>query len=395
MFSIKPLFNASLLTSIIFAIQNTFALNFVPKVGFTSDDNQLFPSYIISNAGNQAITQGATNNVTEISESPDGLIAIELISEVSQNVKIEVSAGEMIKTSSWEGQVEKDKPYIIRPLIDWNYNYLNKLNQPTVVNIEYKLYADGKLLASKKAQAKVRTINDVAFGYIKNNQFVSLADYFAAYVNENHPWIDSILKEALKTKQVQSFNGYQSGDTQEVTQQVFAIWNVMQKMGFKYSSITTSSGSSSKIYSQSVRFLDQSLKSNQANCVDGTVLFASILYKIGITPFLVLEPGHMYLGYFSGANNTNLVFLETTAMGMINMKDFGDDSQVLGAMTVLLGADSQNSASAKSFNIASEVAHKRFFANKSKYLQRNAGYTLISIKEARDKGINPINFISE
>lgn len=395
MLSIKPLIKISLIASIVFAIQSTFALNFSPKVGFTADDNQLFPSYIISNAGNQAITQGTANNVTEISESPDGLIAIELINDASQSVKIEVSAGEMIKTSSWEGQVEKDKAYIIRPLIDWNYNYLNKLNQPTVVNIEYKLYADSKLLASKKAQAKVRTINDVAFGYVKNNQFVSLADYFAAYVNENHPWIDSILQEALKTKQVQSFSGYQSGDPQDVTQQVFAIWNVMQKMGFKYSSITTSSGSSSKIYSQSVRFLDQSLKSNQANCVDGTVLFASILYKIGITPFLVLEPGHMYLSYFLDSKSSIPAFLETTAMGTINVKDFGDDSKVLGAMTVLLGADSQNSASVKSFNMASEVAHKRFFANKPNYQQRNVGYTVISIKGARDKGINPINFISE
>ena len=37
------------------------------------------------------------------------------------------------------------------------------------------------------------------------------------------------------------------------------------------------------------RFLEQSIRNTQANCVDGTVLFASVLYKLGISPVLVLE----------------------------------------------------------------------------------------------------------
>ena len=32
---------------------------------------------------------------------------------------------------------------------------------------------------------------------------------FAAYVNENHPYLDKILKEALATKITDAFDGYQ------------------------------------------------------------------------------------------------------------------------------------------------------------------------------------------
>lgn len=377
------------------AMQAAFALELTPRVGLTGKDNQIFPSYVISMAGNSPLASSSQSEGEVVSESPDGIVSVGLVSESSQNVRVEISSGDVIRKSVWEGTVEKDKPYLIRPLIDWNYDYLNRLNQPTVINIEYKAFVDGKQVLSKKAQARVRSINDVAFGYVKNNQFVSLANFFAAYVNENHPWIDTILKEALKTGQVDSFDGYQSGDPQKVTQQVFAIWNVMQKLGFKYSSITTSSGSSPVIYSQYVRFLDQSLKATQANCVDGTILFSSILRKIGIDPFLVLEPSHMYLGYYLDSNHKMPTLLETTAMGIVNLKEFSDDSTVLGALNVIMGADSKDSASAKTFNNAVEIARNRLIANKSNYAQHKLGYMSVDIKEARDSGINPINYVGE
>ena len=55
---------------------------------------------------------------------------------------------------------------------------------------------------------------------------------FAAYVNENHPLIDPILREALDTGIVNAFDGYQAGDEDDVYAQVFAVWNVIQRRGF-------------------------------------------------------------------------------------------------------------------------------------------------------------------
>ena len=145
---------------------------------------------------------------------------------------------------------------------------------------------------------------------------------YAAYVNESHPMIDGILQEALKTKIVDGFSGYQSEDPDEVIQQVYAIWTALQKRGIKYSSITTPSAHSETVFSQSVRFLDESLQYTQANCVDGSVLLASILYKIEINPFLIVVPGHMYLGFYLDEKNETIACLETTMLSEGKGKGF-------------------------------------------------------------------------
>jgi hypothetical protein len=143
-----------------------------------------------------------------------------------------------------------------------------------------------------------------------------LSYLFAGYVNESHPFIQKVLQEALQYKAVNGFYGYQVGP-EGVRLQVFALWNVLQREHFHYSSITTPSAASPSghVYSQAVRFMGQSIDSQQANCVDGSVLFASILYKIGIEPVLVLKPGHMFVGYYIDRNHKQFEFLESTMLG--------------------------------------------------------------------------------
>ena len=129
----------------------------------------------------------------------------------------------------------------------------------------------------------------------------------------------------LNIHAVNQFAGYQGGQ-QGVEMQVFAIWNVLQRRHMHYSSTATASAESpwgwvsakipdGRVVSQTVRFLDQSINSQQANCIDGAVLFASVLYKIGIDPLLVILPGHAFVGYYVDAEHLHPQFLETTLVG--------------------------------------------------------------------------------
>ena len=55
-----------------------------------------------------------------------------------------------------------------------------------------------------------------------------------------------------------------------------------------------------------------------ANCIDGALLFASILENIGFEPVLHLVPGHAYVGVRSApqASGTGVTwFIETTMVG--------------------------------------------------------------------------------
>ena len=52
-----------------------------------------------------------------------------------------------------------------------------------------------------------------------------------------------------------------------------------------------------------------------ANCVDASVLFASILRRIGLRPVLVFRPGHCFTGFYDAAEGGRIVAFETTLLG--------------------------------------------------------------------------------
>jgi hypothetical protein len=219
---------------------------------------------------------------------------------------------------------------------------------------------------------------------------------FAAYVNENHPQLDKILQEALATKIVDSFDGYQANDPADVVKQVFAIWAALQKHGIQYSSVTETPGGSATVNSQFVRFLDQSIAMTQANCVDGTVLFASLLRKVGINPALVAKPDHMYLGFYlnSGQNDEELELfgLETTMIGAELGESESELPDVLANIEADLSDRARNSKAWKSFAAAVMAANADLDQNDDKFDAGDPNWQIIDLAEARDKGIMPISF---
>jgi hypothetical protein len=104
--------------------------------------------------------------------------------------------------------------------------------------------------------------------------------------------------------------------------QVAAIWKVLHDRGFQYSSITTTStNSTNALVSQAVRTFDNSMKTQQANCVDGTVVFASLLRAINISTVMVLTHNHCFLGFYTSRKRDKIVYLETTMLSNSDIID--------------------------------------------------------------------------
>jgi len=103
----------------------------------------------------------------------------------------------------------------------------------------------------------------------------------------------------------------------EVRQQVKAIYTALKAKGITYSSETVSFPSGS----QRIRFPTDALSEASANCIDGSVLMASALEKIGIEPLLILVPGHCFLGWRELSGSTQCEFLETTMIGTSTFED--------------------------------------------------------------------------
>ena len=191
--------------------------------------------------------------------------------------------------------------------------------------------------------------------------------------------------EALDTRIVNRFLGYQGG-AEVVDRQVYALWNVLQKRKFRYSSVSNTSLSSNVVFSQRVRTFDDALESSQINCVDGSVLFASLLRAINIEPILVRTPGHMFVGYYTDSSHKDMNFLETTMIGDVDLDDFFPDEQLDSTMV----GKSQNQMSRITFDKSKEYANKKYAQNKEGIHSGKLNYMFLEISKEVRRRIQPI-----
>jgi hypothetical protein len=313
--------------------------------------------------------------------------------EAKSRVSVEFSIEGFMKPSRWEGQLTKVAETVnVYPKANWDYEALLKVREERPVNLVMKISINGKALPDHTETCVMKSVNDCPFynlwdGEEEDEQEVEDFSFmFAAYVNENHPWIGGLLKEALETDIVDSFDGYQSEDPEKVHDQVFAIWHVLQRRGIRYSDISTTTPED-MVVSQTVRFLDESIESKQANCVDGSVLMASVLKKIGLEPFLVMVPGHCFLAYMDGeGDDAELVGLETTMLGNDKLKALKDVPNLAPA-----ALKKEYAKSAKTFRSAIKAGNESLEEHADAFDSGDdPDIQLISISDARADGIRPL-----
>lgn len=280
--------------------------------------------------------------------------------------------------------------YIIYPDILWRYNALRDNEQAEPISVVSNVEVDGKDLGQKVRTFSVRSINECLLGFNKQlpdgrTRYVSTRLFYAAYVNEENPLIDKVLREALNTRIVRRFLGYQS-TPEMVDKQVYALWYVLQKRNFKYSSVSYSSLSSNVVYAQRVRTFEDALNSSQINCVDGSVLFASLLRAINITPVLVQMPGHMFVGYYTDSAKKNLTFLETTMIGDVDLDDYFPDEKLDSTRTT----KSQGEMSRLTFEKSKEYALREYMRVKDKVQANKPNYLFVEINKNVRRNVQSI-----
>jgi hypothetical protein len=312
--------------------KKTYTFKFDPIVEFYG---QAFPVQILSTATTKKNLDGTNRMMKSTSYIGDtlGNFGARISGlQKGDTIRVEVQSKYFIKPSPLQVTLDSDKTVEVFPAIKYNYDNLRRLKQPREEEVSWTLYINNNLSKKVSKIVDFRSLNEVPFLVLSRWDKQRGLDHsymFAAMVNENAPFIDSvILKAGINSNAIShfsgvndnSFAGYQdvNGDgnsTIEAKSQVFAIWYVLQNRKMRYSNIPATSNESDKVISQNVRSIEESFKNQQANCVDGSVLFASVLRKIGIDPVLVLVPGHMFIGFFTDSGHGNLCFLETTMLG--------------------------------------------------------------------------------
>jgi hypothetical protein len=341
-------------------------------------DNEIYPSYLV------AIANLGRNDAEEanVFGYRDGVVGVYVKSprddsQVRLTLKIDEVADEQTFTYLLpnQGQV-----YLLLPYVAWNWKALRNSRQARPANCHFTLAVNDSPPENYNQVVTVRSINEALLGFEseypgEERSWVPTNFVLASYVNEDHPWIDQVLREALDTGIVSSFDGYQSGDTNQVLGQIWSIWYTLQRRGFRYSSISQSASGGDKTFDQHVRLFQESITTAQANCVDGTVMLASILRKIGIESGIVTVPGHCFL-VFRLAPDARQSGLETTMIGAVDLSDSPPTSDP---------NDPGRQASLQNFLAAVTSGTDEFGQNLSKIVNSESpAYSLTMIKDARE-----------
>ena len=381
----------ALIALLVVVVAGSFWLNTAPfRSVFERTDElggNIFPSSILSVATTDAqVIVPADSLYVGNSKS---CISIRIRSgKAYSRVRIEVAETPFFSRSVSEFVLAKPRTeYTIYPDIIWNYEALKNNNQAEPVSVAVKVEMNDKDLGQRVRTFSVRSINECLLGYVTNGtKFHDTGIFFAAYVNEENPMIDKLLREALNTRIVNRFLGYQGGNAEVVDKQVYALWNVLQKRNFRYSSVSNTSLSSNVVFSQRVRTFDDALESSQINCVDGSVLFASLLRAINIEPILVRTPGHMFVGYYTDAGRKNMNFLETTMIGDVDLDDFFPDEKLDSTMV----GKSQNQMSRLTFDKSKQYANNKYKQNEEGIHSGKLNYMFLEISKDVRRKIQPI-----
>lgn len=198
---------------------------------------------------------------------------------------------------------------------------------PIVTDIEatYKvaIYENGVEVDSRKAQVTMMPKGRVLWakpGYKPTSLVEQKAMWHfysslmaSMYSTKNDSWgeVDKLVAEANKlaefgltavpfeTKSYEELNDY-------ATEALISIFKALKARGVAYSSVGTDYFESG----QNVRYPAESLTVGSQNCIDGAMVFASALERMGYRPFLVLITGHAFIGVKAG--DGPLAFIETT-----------------------------------------------------------------------------------
>jgi hypothetical protein len=168
-----------------------------------------------------------------------------------------------------------------------------------------------------------------------DGSIIDLTEHLAGWITPRRPEIEELLRRAAEHHPNRRFVGYQGASTlvqgaEIVRAQARAIFTALKRdTSLVYIDSPLNLGEQAGQVTQRVRLPTESLAAGgSANCIDGTVLFASLLELASIDPLIVIVPGHAFVGWRIWQGVNQYEFLETT---MIGSNDFDAAQQVARA----------------------------------------------------------------
>jgi hypothetical protein len=194
-------------------------------------------------------------------------------------------------------------------------------SEMTSATLHYKVaLADGTRIDEQTKPIKIYAKDTMVWSVFDGDEWNDMTPYIAAWVTPHAAEIDPLVRKAAEYNPAKSMNGYQCGDSctdkeweDDTNAQVKAIFTALKNdYQITYINSPIAYGRQSD-NNQRVRLPKDSLSSKSANCIDGTVLYASALESIGMNPHVIILPTHAFVCYETKPDSPDhLSCLETT-----------------------------------------------------------------------------------
>ncbi|WP_292369696.1 hypothetical protein [Methanoregula sp. UBA64] len=206
----------------------------------------------------------------------------------------------------------------------------------TSATLHYKVaLSDGTSIDEQTEPVKIYAKDTMVWSIYDGAEWNDMTPYIAAWVTPHAADIDPLVRKAANYNAGKSMTGYQCGDTctdaeweADTNAQVKAIFTALKNdYQITYVNSPLAYGRETEA-SQRVRLPAESISSKSANCIDGTVLYASAFESIGINPHIIVLPTHAFVCYDTKPNAAGqMACLETTMTGSSTFEEaaaYGD-----------------------------------------------------------------------
>lgn len=194
----------------------------------------------------------------------------------------------------------------LRPRLAWDAAQMAALHETRPQHLRVML-ENGDWRETRELEVRLHPLDEAAYFVRDGGAQVDLSWIFAGYVDPFSPAIDALLADARKLDPA-----FDAADAGAPHRRLRAVWRALAARGVRYDATDPALARGPSVWSQRVRSPAQVLRERRANCIDGSVLIASVLERLGLPARIALVPRHAFVGYRGPSGSA---WLETTLLG--------------------------------------------------------------------------------
>jgi hypothetical protein len=201
------------------------------------------------------------------------------------------------------------------------------LREAQECNFVTSVKCEEKLFFKKNARITILAFDTMLLEMLNplTRDIFSLYDFLPVWVTPHTEEVERIISIAKENHPQKCFTGYQGHTKENIELSTYTqsemIFLALKNEGITYVDSSLSFGGLSPYTFQRIKYPDTTIKTKSANCIDGAVLYSSLLEHIGIEPFIITVPGHAFVGWKPSPQSSKIVFLETTAISTLEFED--------------------------------------------------------------------------